>query len=139
MIRTVFLGFLGFGAGLIIAGGVTGLMIALSIIPRYAALTRTADKVLLYEDVTCLGTVFGNLFQIFHLRIPLGTPFLILYGAFSGIFLGAWILALSELADIVPVFTRRIHFTKGLPAVILSLALGKTLGCLVFYFFHWQI
>ena len=138
MSEKIFLGFLGFGSGLIIAGGVVGLMISLSIIPRFAALTRTADQVLLYEDLTLLGTALGNAFQIFRLRIPLGTPFLILFGGFSGIFLGAWIIALSELADIVPIFTRRIRFTQGLPLVIFCLAIGKTLGNLYFYFHGWQ-
>ena len=137
MIPYLFLGFLGFGSGLIVAGGITGLMIALSIIPRYAALTRTADQVFLYEDATCLGIVLGNLFQLFPLRLPLGTPFLIMYGTFSGIFLGGWILALSELADIIPIFTRRLRFRVGIPVLILSLAIGKTLGNLLFYYFRW--
>lgn len=138
MIQQFFLGFLGFGAGIIVSGGITGLMIALSIIPRYASLTHTADQVLLYEDASCLGIVLGNLFQLFSLSLPLGTPFLIVFGTFSGIFLGGWILALSELADIVPIFSRRLRFYRGIPALILSLAFGKTIGNLLFYYFRWQ-
>ena len=138
MLAQIFLGFLGFASGLIVAGGVVGLMIALSIIPRYAAITKTADQILLYEDFTALGTIFGCVFQIFSMKLPLGTPFLVLLGGFSGVFLGAWILALSELADMVPIFTRRIQFTEGLPAVVVCLAIGKTLGALFFYSHGWQ-
>ena len=52
MWQQIFLGFLGLCSGIIIAGGAVGLMIGLSIVPRYAGITRTADSVLLYEDMT---------------------------------------------------------------------------------------
>ena len=134
MWQQLFLGFLGFFAGVIIAGGVVGLLIGLSITPRYAGITRTADQILLYEDVTLLGTVLGNIWFLFSLPIPLGKPFLLFFGIFSGIFLGGWILSLAEMADIFPIFTRRIHFTQGLPLVILFVALGKAIGSFLFYF-----
>lgn len=100
MLEQIFLGFTGLCSGFIIAGGLTGLMIGLSIIPRYAGITHTADHILLYEDITFWGTELGNLFFLFHWNIRFGTPFLILYGLFSGIFLGGWIMALAEMADI---------------------------------------
>lgn len=138
MWQQLFLAFLGLCSGMIIAGGVVGLMIGLSIIPRYAGITRTAAQISLYEDMTFLGITFGNLFCLFEPSLPLGTPFLILYGLFSGIFLGAWILALAEIADIFPIFCRRIKLTEGLSAIIISVAAGKSVGCLLFYFFKWQ-
>ena len=88
MLQQIFLGFTGLCSGFIIAGGLTGLMIGLSIIPRYAGITHTADHMMLYEDITFWGTELGNLFFLFHWDIRFGTPFLILYGLFSGIFLG---------------------------------------------------
>ena len=65
MIQQIFLGFLGLCSGVIIAGGLTGLLIGLSIVPRYAGITHTAGHIMLYEDITVLGTVFGNLFYLF--------------------------------------------------------------------------
>ena len=79
MWQQIFLGFLGLCSGIIIAGGAVGLMIGLSIVPRYAGITRTADSVLLYEDMTLLGFVFGNVFCLFHFSLPLGIPFLIVF------------------------------------------------------------
>lgn len=64
-VRADFLGFTGLCSGFIIAGGLTGLMIGLSIIPRYAGITHTADHILLYEDITFWGTELGNLFFLF--------------------------------------------------------------------------
>lgn len=137
MLQQIFLGFIGLCAGVIIAGGLTGLLIGLSIVPRYAGITHTADHILLYEDVTLLGTLFGNLFYIFQWKLPLGNPFLILYGLFSGIFLGAWIMALAEMTDVFPIFARRIRFQKGLSLAIISVALGKTIGSLIYYYHGW--
>lgn len=138
MWQQIFLAFIGLCAGIMIAGGVVGLLIGLSIVPRYAGITHTADQILLYEDVTLLGAVLGNIFYLYQIPIPLGTPFLILYGLFSGIFLGGWILALAEMADIFPIFARRIRFTEGLPKVIICIALGKAAGSLLFWYQRWQ-
>ena len=136
--QQIFLGFVGLSSGVIIAGGVAGLMIGLSIIPRYAGVTHTSDRLLLYEDACVLGIILGNLFYIFRLSLPLSFAFLLIYGLFSGIFLGGWILALAEMADVFPIFARRIRFAGGFSSVILSVAAGKTLGSLLYYFQHWQ-
>ena len=80
MWQQIFLIFVGLSSGIIIAGGVVGLMIGLSIVPRYAGITHTADHMLLYEDMTFLGIVLGNLFCLFQPSLPLGNIFLILYG-----------------------------------------------------------
>ena len=132
MFQYIFLGFVGLCSGVIIAGGITGLLMGLSIVPRYAGITRTADHILLYEDLALLGTVTGNLFYLFRWKLPLGSPFLILYGIFSGIFLGGWIMALAEMADVFPIFTRRIRFQKWLSIVVLCVALGKATGSLIY-------
>ena len=138
MLQQIFLAFIGFCSGVIIAGGIVGLLIGLSIVPRYAGITRTGKHIMLYEDFTLLGTLFGTLMLLFHIPIPLGRPFLLLYGLFSGIFLGGWIMALAEMADVFSIFTRRIKFTEGLPKVIFFVALGKISGSLLYYFQGWQ-
>jgi stage V sporulation protein AB len=133
MLQQIFLGILGLCSGIVIAGGTVGLLIGLSIVPRYAGITHTGSYLLLYEDVVFAGAVFGNLWYLFSWKLPFGSLFLGMYGLFSGIFLGGWILALEEIADIFPVFTRRIRLTQGLPLVILALAVGKSLGSLLYY------
>ena len=121
MWQQLFLCILGLCSGVVIASGVAGLLIGLSIIPRYAGITRTGRYVLIYEDAAFLGIVLGNAAVLFRFHIPAGTLFLILFGSFSGLFLGSWILA-----------------TEGIPAIILSLALGKCLGSFIYYFCSWQ-
>ena len=96
MLQQIFLSIVGFCSGIIIAGGVVGLLIGLSIVPRYAGITHTGKHILLYEDITLLGIVCGNLFFLYGWHIPGGTFALLLYGLFSGIFLGGWIMALFQ-------------------------------------------
>ena len=135
MWQQISLGFLGLCSGIVIASGVAGLLIGLSIIPRYAGITHTGDQVLLYEDAALLGIVFGNLYSLFRFPIPLGFPFLAVFGIFSGFFLGSWILALAEVADMFPIFARRIRLTQGLPIIIICIAAGKCIGSLLYYFY----
>ena len=65
MLQQIFLSIVGFCSGIIIAGGVVGLLIGLSIVPRYAGITHTGKHILLYEDITLLGIVCGNLFFLY--------------------------------------------------------------------------
>ena len=138
MFQQAFLCFTGFCAGIIVAGGVSGLLIGLSIVPRYAGITHTADCIFLYEDSSLLGTVAGTIVTLFPVRIPLGPFFLAVCGVFFGIFLGGWILALAEIAKVFPVFARRLKFNQGLSLVIISIAAGKTLGSLFYYAKGWM-
>ncbi len=133
MWQQIFLCLLGLCSGAVIAAGIVGLLIGLSIVPRYAGITHTSDHITLYEDVTLLGTVLGNVSFLFSLPLPFGRPFLIICGLFFGIFLGGWILALAEMADVFPILLRRIRLREGLSLIILSVALGKALGSLYFY------
>lgn len=137
MWQQIFLAFLGFSSGAVISGGIIGFFIGLAIIPRYAKITHTSSHLLLYEDCLLLGAVSGNILELFSPKLPFGTGFLIIYGFFSGMFLGGWILALEEIADFLPVFSRRIHLTTGFSKIICSIALGKMLGSLLYYRFGW--
>ena len=137
MFQQIFLAVIGFCAGVIIAGGVVGLLIGLSIVPRYAGVTHTGKHILLYEDITLLGIVFGNLFFLYRWPIPGGMVFLGLCGLFSGIFLGGWIMALAEMADVFPIFSRRIKLTNGIRLVVIAVALGKALCSLYYFYQRW--
>lgn len=137
MWQHLFLAVIGFCGGVIIAAGVVGLLIGLSIVPRYAGITHTGKHILLYEDVTLLGTLSGNLFFLYQWHIPGGQIFLAVCGIFFGIFLGGWIMALAEMADVFPIFSRRIKFNEGMPKAVMAVALGKTVGSLIYYYLGW--
>lgn len=136
-IKYLFLGVYGLGAGAGLAGGFFALIIALGIISRFAYETKTAKQILFYETMVALGGCVGTFWYLFEWRIPLGVMFLVIYGSFAGIFLGAWAMALTEVIDTIPIFMRRIYLRRGLVAAVWGLALGHTVGSLLYYFL-WQ-
>lgn len=137
MRNEIWLAFLGLCAGGIVASGVVAFIISLGIVPRYAGITRTAQRVRLYEDCSMLGAFVGNILFLYRGQIPLGTPGLLVFGVFSGIFLGSWIVALGVVVNIYSIMARRVGLTRGIGLVIISMALGKMLGSLVFFWKGW--
>ena len=134
-IRQIFLGILGLSSGFAVSGGMFALLIALGIISRFAGKTHTAKYIFYYEDAAAIGGILGNLFSVYRFPIPVGMVGVVSYGLFSGIFTGAWAMALTEIVDAVPIFSRRIRLKMGMPWIILSMALGRTLGALVYAYY----
>lgn len=151
ILRKVFLIFLGSTYGFLSAAGVITVLLAIGLVPRFAGRTHTANKVYLYEEMVIWGTVMGCFVSVFEDRCALGaflqtelpryaaawkilgSAFLIIAGLCCGMFIGCLSLAIAEMLDSIPIFTRRISFHVGLPAAIFSMALGKLTGAL-FYF-----
>ena len=57
-------------------------------------------------------------------------------GGFFGIFVGCLAIALAEVLDGIPIFTRRMRLRKGLNTIMISVALGKMAGALLFFIAH---
>ena len=134
-IRQVILGIVGLSSGFAVAGGMFAFLIALGVVSRFAGKTHTAKYILYYEDAAALGGILGNLVSIYAFPVPVGMAGVVSFGLFSGIFTGAWAMALTEIVDAVPIFSRRIRLKTGLPWIILSMALGRTAGALVYAYF----
>lgn len=136
-VSQLILGLIGLCGGLAVAAGTITLIIELGIIPRFAGITHTADKILLYEDMTLLGAVFGNTFFLYQYSLPFGNILLPILGLFSGIYLGAWIIALTEVLNVFPVLFRRLGIEKGISLIIISIAAGKIAGALIHFMNGW--
>lgn len=128
---------IGFSAGFIVAGGVVALMIGLGIITRFVGVTHTAKHVRLYENAILLGTIAGTILTVFEVHLVLGSWILALGGFFMGIFVGGWILALAEVINVFPVYSRRLGITKGFSWIIIAIAAGKVLGSLMHFYLRW--
>ncbi|MBE5884106.1 MAG: hypothetical protein E7291_06790 [Lachnospiraceae bacterium] len=149
--RIVFLIVLGGSYGLLAAAGVFTVFVAVGLIPRFAGKTHTAKKIFLYEEMVVLGTLAGAVLTIFpeYLQIgsyvrqqlpqwvqlwdALGGGFQIIFGLFCGMFIGCLALAIAEMLDSIPIFTRRISFRYGISLVILSVAAGKLCGSFLYF------
>lgn len=131
------LGLIGFSAGFIVAGGVVALMVGLGIITRFIGISHTAKHIMYYEDAILLGTIGGTLVTVFEVSLPIGSWFLIIAGLFMGVFVGGWIMALAEVINVFPVYCRRLGITQGLSWIIITVAVGKTLGSLLHFYMRW--
>jgi len=133
----IILALIGMSGGFIVAGGVIALLVGLRIVTRFAGITHTGKNAKIYESFILLGAVFGNILSVYQVSLPLGATGLMILGLFSGIFVGGWIMALAEIVNIFPVFSRRIGLVKGLSWIIISVALGKTVGSLCHFYMRW--
>lgn len=133
----VFLAILGLSAGFTVAGGLFALIIGLGIIPRYAGRTHTGRHIMLYESCVAFGGVAGNIVMLYHISLPLGKIMAAAFGFFSGAFVGGWYMALAEIVNTYPIFIRRVKLVRCLSYLVLSIALGKCAGALVYFINGW--
>ena len=149
MFSFLVLGFAGFCFGILTAAGVFTVLTAVGLVPRFVGETHSAKEVILYENLIIAGTIVGGVFSVFsdiwtvgagaQNRMPTGFGLILAYvflgiaGLFAGMFVGCLALAIAEMLDSIPIFTRRISFRHGLGCMILSIALGKVCGSLLFF------
>lgn len=134
LVKEVFLGFIGFSAGGIIAAGVFAFLAIIGVFPRLIGITHTKKHIMLYETCIILGGVLGNISDIYEFPIGFGgNLFLGTFGLAVGIFVGCLVMSLAETLKALPVLSRRINLGVGLQYIVLSLALGKLTGSLVFF------
>lgn len=153
-LKQLFLAVVGISFGLFAAGGVFTVLISVGLIPRFAGKMHVSRKVLLFEEAVVFGVVMGTFLSVFdrYGRIGelvregqvfgtgtdavwgwIGTAVIMLFGLFAGIFVGCLALAIAEMLNTIPVFARRIGFRHGLGIVVLSIALGKAAGSLLYF------
>lgn len=149
-IKEIFLFFVSGSFGLLSSAGVFTVLAAVGLVPRFAGKTHTGSRVILYEEMVILGTIIGGAAGVFEdyfhvgdfavshgvsLEIwqIIGNVILAVYGIFAGMFIGCLALAIAEMLDSIPIFSRRIGFRHGMSLAIGAMAAGKVCGSL-FYF-----
>lgn len=155
LIKQIFMAILGVSFGFIVSGGVFTVLLSVGLIPRFAGKMHIAGHIFLLEEMVVLGTVVGDFFSVFgdygHIGewilskqifgaaqteavwYVTGHIILMIFGIFSGIFVGCLALAIAEMLDTIPIFSRRIGFRHGLGIAILAVALGKLTGSLIYF------
>ncbi|MBQ6815282.1 MAG: stage V sporulation protein AB [Lachnospiraceae bacterium] len=134
MFHDILLSIVGLTGGISIAGGIFAAITTVGVIPQIAEVTRTQKYVKSYETAVILGGIIGNIIIIFKFNPFLPVWFMAIFGLGSGIFVGCLATALAEALNVTTVFTRRLRLHTGIQWVILSLALGKVIGSLIYFF-----
>ena len=138
----VFLAVVGLSAGLLISFGMFTVLFVLGMIPRFAGKTRTVNKLILYEESVIWGCIIGGIYSVFYKWIDIARVLgktgslitLSFCGVFAGVFVGCLSLAIGEMLNTIPIFSRRIGFRHGLGLAITSMAFGKFVGSLYYFF-----
>lgn len=137
--------------GLLASAGVFTVLVAVGLIPRFAGKSHTAGQIILYEEMVILGTVAGGLVSVFERYChfgewsvsrgisqatvqAVGTTAVTLFGLFAGMFIGCLALAIAEMLDSIPIFSRRAGFRHGLGVAVCAMAAGKLCGSLWYFF-----
>ena len=131
--KEIFLVVFSVASGLMVSAGVFAFIAAIGIIPRMAWRTGTRHYVRFYEDVIVLGGLFGTTTMFVDYRLPPWWWLMIAVAALEGVFVGVLAMALTEVLNVMPILMRRTRLTKGLQWIILSFALGKVAGSLIYY------
>ena len=136
-VNQIILALIGLTAGVVVAGGLFSFIIELGVVADFADRTHTADKILLYEDCVAVGGIVGNLMSVFQIHISGGMWLLPIFGLLTGVFVGCWAMALAEILNVFPIFVRRLKIVRYVSVFIVSMAVGKGLGAVLFFFQRW--
>lgn len=153
-LKQIFLGVCGFSFGLLSSAGVFTVLASVGLIPRFAGKMHVAKKVFALEEAVVFGTIIGGIVSVFDKYMDIGSwvvahrlfggdteliwrwiavSFLALGGFFAGMFVGCLALAIAEMLDSIPIFSRRIGFRHGLGIAVAAVALGKLTGSLLYF------
>ncbi|MCL2253344.1 MAG: stage V sporulation protein AB [Lachnospiraceae bacterium] len=143
-----------FSFGIICSAGVFTVLVAVGLIPRFAGKLNIAKHIMFLEEMVVFGTITGGVISIFPKFFELGDAVYknqlfgaatheiwplagmavgIIYGVFSGMFVGCLALAIAEMLDSIPIFARRAGFREGIGIVIIAFACGKLTGSLIYF------
>lgn len=136
-VKQILLAIVGLSGGVVVSAGLFALIVEIGVISDFADRTHTADHILLYEDCTALGGILGNLIFLFKWPIPFQTVALPLFGLLSGVFVGCWAMGLAEILNVFPIFIRRIKIVRCTTAFVISIAVGRGAGALLYFAQGW--
>ncbi|MBQ3105728.1 MAG: stage V sporulation protein AB [Lachnospiraceae bacterium] len=149
-LRTCLMAVSALGFGFLSSAGVFTVFVTVGIVPRFADKTQTAFANLTYESWIVFGAICGCLLSVYEdffvsgggrgfleyvsTVLPFaGTVLLLLFGGMAGIFVGCIAIAIAEMLNTLPIFTRRAALGKGIGIVLLAIAFGKTVGSLIYF------
>lgn len=154
LLKQIFMCLCGLSFGLLASAGVFTVLVSVGLIPRFAGKMHVAKKVFALEEAVVLGTLTGGFFSVFSDWVNIGgflqkkqifgsyteaviqvggNLFFIVFGIFAGMFVGCLALAIAEMLNSIPIFSRRIGFRHGLGVAVTAAALGKLAGSLIYF------
>ncbi len=134
ILKNIVLICIGFSSGIVISGAIFAFIAIIGIVPRLAQKTDTVKKVRLYEEAIMWGGIYGGCTLIHDFHLPFPKIIVVFFSFAIGIFYGCLAVSLAEVLDVIPILTRRARVQEGVMYFLLSLALGKGIGALLYFF-----
>lgn len=136
-IRIAAVAVFGFCGGIVTSAGYFAVINSIGMINRAASVTRTREKILLYEDTIVTGVIVGTFLSLydgaFNVPKAAGAVIIALYGLFAGMFIGLFVVSLAENVKAIPILVKRVNVASGLGLVVSCIAFGKAVGHIIYY------
>jgi stage V sporulation protein AB len=126
---------IGLAGGLAVGSGFVAFLTVLGIIPRLIQLSKTFEKVQVYESIVVFGAILGTILSFSSIILHLPSFFEIVWGLFHGIFIGMLAAALTEVLNVFPILTKRIGMDGQILWLLMAIVIGKIAGSI----FQWVI
>ncbi|NWN94045.1 MAG: stage V sporulation protein AB [Bacillus sp. (in: Bacteria)] len=133
ILKQIFTVFCGLGGGLVVGCGYVAFLTVLGIVPRLVQLSRTERFIQSYEWAVVFGVLSGTLWGLGDAGGRLSAIVAAPVGLFCGLFVGMLAAALTEVVNVIPIFSKRIGMDGRLAGALMAIVLGKVAGAL----FQW--
>lgn len=135
LIQLSLLVIIGFASGIAVGSGFVAFITVLDILPRLVTMTQSQRLIRWYELAIVLGVLLFTWIDFFDWVLSWAKWVNLFIGLLMGLFVGMLAGALTEVINVIPIFSRRLNMSRYLLLLILAMALGKTVGSL----FQWII
>ena len=118
---------------MVILGTILGCFV--SVFPEYCQIGIQMERlsVLFQSWGKVIESAAAQRIVLSGLQSTVGMLFQSGFGVFAGMFIGCLALAIAEMLDSIPIFARRIGFRHGIGLAVFSVAIGKLVGTLLYF------
>ncbi len=141
LLKSAVLIFISFSSGVVIASAVFAFIAMIGIVPSMAIKTNTTKYVILYEEMIIFGGLFGCFNTIVDYNLNLGQSIIgqviaVIYFLGVGMYVGVLASSLAECLDVIPIFSKRANIKKGIFLILMSIAIGKFTGSMLYFLYN---
>lgn len=138
IVKSVFVAFMSFSGGMLIASGIFAFITAIGVIPSIIFKTKTSNYIIFFEECIIWGGIFATSQSFIDYKFNIGgyligKIFIIFYGLCVGIFIGVLASSIAETIDVIPILYKRTRIGEKVGIIIITLALGKLLGSVIYF------
>ncbi len=126
---------IGLAGGLAVGSGFVAFLTVLDIVPRLTQLIKGITFIHWFQRALILGAIFFTWIDLRGNVLEISITTVILFGAFSGIFVGLLAGALTEVVNVLPILAKRLNMANAILFLLMAMVFGKVAGSL----FHWII